>query len=426
MADRDFLGNIEYVQLLIWTIILAVPTALATLFYLTIYHKGIEFYDRILEDLEISSSLLIIVVAIIGGLLVGVGLRFLGGQHGKTFQEEMAEGIVPYHGLPGFMLIALVGMISGASVGPEGPLGHMGAGMGSWLAAKRGYSKEKSRILSLSGLAAAFGGFLGTPMAAAFMSMEFTGLLTLPIYANMIAATVGSVIGAWIIYGITKALPTGAPGFPQSGLLEPASMVYAVLFGLFGLGWAFLFKVIFNTTRRLVKPLDRFPVFKPAAGGLVFGLVGAWIPLTLFSGEHELEVIFETGAQIGIVMLILIAVLKLVTLSVCLSTGFPGGFVFPLFLSAGSLGYAIHLLLPFIPLPVCMIGMLAGIGGAVMRMPFTVILILVVMGNPVLLPVSVMAAVTSYLSATILDAGNARKAMYQAGSARQDMYLEEE
>lgn len=425
MADRDFVDNFEYVKLLIWTIILAIPTALATLLYLTIYYKGIEFYHSFQEKLGISTALFILLVAVIGGLLVGFGLRYLGGQHGKSFQEEMAEGIVPYHGLPGYMLIALVGLISGASIGPEGPLAHMGAGMGSWLAMKRGYSKEKSRILSLSGLAAAFGGFLGTPMAAAFMSLEFTGLLTLPIYANMIAATVGSMIGAWIVFGITKTLPTGAPGFPQGGLLDPASLIYAVLFGLVGLGWAFLFKAIFSGTQRLAKSLDRFPVLKPAAGGLVFGLVGAWLPLTLFSGEHELKIIFETGSQIGITMLILLAILKLVTLSVCLSTGFPGGFVFPLFFSAGSLGYAIHLLLPFIPLPVCMIGMLAGIGGAVMRMPFTVILILVVLGNPTLLPVSVMAAVTSYLTATILDAGNARKAMYQAGSERQEIYLEE-
>jgi CIC family chloride channel protein len=185
------------------------------LLYLTIYQKGIEFYHGILEDIEISPSFFIILAAVIGGLLVGLGLRYLGGQHGKSFQEEMAEGIVPYRGLPVFMLVALLGMMSGANVGPEGPLGHMGAGMGSRLAVKRGYSKEKSRILSLSGLAAAFGGFRGTPMAVAFMSMKITGLLTLPIYANMIAATVGSMIGAWIVFVITKKLPTVSPGFPQ-------------------------------------------------------------------------------------------------------------------------------------------------------------------------------------------------------------------
>ena len=321
------------------------------------------------------------------------------------------------------MLVALIGLISGASVGPEGPLGHMGAGLGSWLAERCGYPAEKSRILSLSGIAAAFGGFLGTPLAAAFMSMEFTGLLTMPIYANMIAATLASLIGAWIVFSISGALPTGATGFPQEELLTISGMLYAVLFGLIGLGWAFLFKAIFGTLQRLTKSLDHFPLFKPMVGGLIFGLIGAWLPLTLFSGEHELAQIFETGAQIGVFTLILLAVLKLFTLSLCLATGFPGGFVFPLFFSAGALGYAIHLLLPFIPLSVCIVGMLAGIGGAVMRMPFTVILLLMVLGNPALLPVSALAAFTSYLTASILDAGSARKAMRQAVVQRKEVYL---
>jgi len=424
MEDRETIGRFDYVQLLFWVIVLSIPTALLSVFYLGVYQQGIHFYENLSETLGIPRALFSIVVATLGGLLVGLGLRYLGGHHGKSLQAEMAEGKVPYHGVPGLMLVALVGLVSGASVGPEGPLGHMGAGLGSWLAERRGYPVEKSRILSLSGIAAAFGGFLGTPMSAAFMSMEFTGLLALPIYANMIAATLASLIGAWIVFSISGALPAGTTGFPQEGLLTLSGMLYAVLFGLIGLGWAFLFKAMFGILQRLSKSLDDFPLFKPMVGGLIFGLIGAWLPLTLFSGEHELAQVLETGAQIGVFTLILLAVLKLFTLSLCLATGFPGGFVFPLFFSAGALGYAIHLLLPFIPLPVCIVGMLAGIGGAVMRMPFTVILLLMVLGNPMLLPVSALAALTSYLMASILDAGSARKVMRQAVTQRKEVYLE--
>jgi H+/Cl- antiporter ClcA len=155
---------------------------------------------------------------------------------------------------------------------------------------------------------------------------------------------------------------------------------------------------------------------------LVFGLTGAWLPLTLFSGEHELAHVLVNGTEIGVWMLIVLALVKLFTLSVSLATGFPGGFVFPLFFSAGSLGYAIHLLLPFIPLSVCIVGMLAGIGGGVMRMPFAAILLLLVLGNPALLPVSTMAAITSYLAASILDAGSARRAMREAIVERTETY----
>lgn len=422
MEDRNIVGNFEYIRLLFWVIILAVPVALLTTLYLFFYEQGILLYESLSESSGISTALFTLLVAALGGLLVGLGQRYLGSRHSGSLQAEIAKGRVPYQGLAASMLISLIRLIRGGSIGPEGPLGHMGAGIGSWLAEKRGYEPDKSRILSLAGISAAFGGFLGTPLSAAFMSMEFTGLLSMPIYANMVAALVAALIGAWVIFSLTGVLPAGATNFPQEGLLNLAGLLYAVVFGLLGLGWAFLFKLIFGTIKPLAARLDQWPVLKPVIGGLVFGLVGAWLPITLFSGENELGQVLTRGAEIGIVMLLLLAIAKLVTLSVCMATGFPGGFVFPLFFSAGALGYAIHLLLPFIPLPVCVVGMVAGIGGGVMRMPFAVILLLLVIGNPVLLPVSAMAAITSYLTASILDAGSARKAMRQAVVERRETY----
>ncbi len=319
-------------------------------------------------------------------------------------------------------MTALVGLISGASLGPEGPLGHMGAAFGSWFSERLKLTLEKSRIMTLAGISAGFGGFLGQPLTAAFMSMEFTGSLGYPIYANLIAATISGLIGALVVVNFTGLVPSLALPFPEYTGFEWMHLLYAVIFGLVGLAMAFLFKFIFQSVTRLVKPLDRNPLLKPMIGGLIFGLVGALLPLTLHSGEAELETILVEGAQIGAAMLVLLAVVKLFTLSVCLGSGFPGGFVFPLFFSAGSLGYAINLLFPFIPLSVAIVGTMAGIGGAVMRMPFTVMLLMMTLSNPALLPVTIIAAFTGFLSATILEAGNAWKAMVQASEKRRDLY----
>jgi hypothetical protein len=48
------------------------------------------------------------------------------------------------------------------------------------------------------------------------------------------------------------------------------------------------------------------------------------------------------------------------------------------------------------------------------------------LSNPALLPISTMAAVTGFLSATLLEAGNARRAMYQASVNRKDIYISPE
>jgi H+/Cl- antiporter ClcA len=426
MKDSEILGSSDYIRLVVWIAVMAVPVGLLTLVYLLFYKGGTQLvWETIPGALSISRPVYTILVATLGGLLVGLGLRYLGVRHGESLQKEMETGRVPVAGVPGLIVTALVGLIGGASLGPEGPLGHMGAAFGSWFSARLKLSPEKSRIMTLSGLSAAFGGFLVEALGAAFMSMEFTGSLTYPIYANMIAATVSGLIGALVVFSFTSILPPALP-FPEYAGFEWMHLLYAVIFGLAGLAMAFLFKIVFRSVTRLVKPLDRWPLLKPVAGGLIFGLVGAWLPLTLHSGEGELHTILVEGAQIGAVMLLVLAVVKLFTLSVCMSSGFPGGFVFPLFFSAASLGYAIHLLFPFIPLSVAIIGTMAGIGGAVMRMPFTVLLILISLSNRALLPVSTIAAFTGFLSATVLEAGNARRAMYQAAQDRSDVYTSSE
>ncbi|HUV28850.1 MAG: chloride channel protein [Anaerolineales bacterium] len=424
MKDSEILGSSDYIRLVLWIAVMAVPVALLTLIYLVLYKGGTSLvWETFPDTLNISRPVYTIMVATLGGLLVGLGLRYLGVRHGESLQKEMESGRVPYSGVPGLVVTALVGLISGASLGPEGPLGHMGAAFGSWFSQRLNLSLEKSRIMTLSGIAAAFGGFLGTPLGGAFMSMEFTGSLTYPIYANMIAATVAALIGAQVVFNLTAILPNLALPFPPYDGFLWVHLLYAVILGLVGLGMAFLFKIIYQTVTRLVKPLDRNPLLKPVVGGLIFGLVGAWLPLTLHSGEAELETILVEGAQIGAAMLLLLAIFKLFTLSICLSSGFPGGFVFPLLFSAGSLGYGIHLVFPFIPLSVAIVGMMAGIGGAIMRMPFTVILLMLMLSNPALMPISTIAAFTGFLSATLLEAGNARRAMYQASEKRRDVYL---
>jgi len=424
MDDKEIIGRSDYVRLLILVAVTAVPVALLTLIFLGLYTKGGQLVRETLPAaLHISQPLCTILVATLGGLLVGLGMRYLGVRHGESLPKEMEAGRVPYKGVPAYVLTALIGLTSGASLGPEGPLGQMGAAAASWVAERLKLPKEKARILTLSGISSAFGGYLVSPFGGAFMSMEFTGSLSYPIYANLMAAIVAALFGTLVMLGFTGVVPRGLLDFPEYSGFQWLHILYAVIFGLVGLVWAFLFKIVFGSVTRLLTPLNRFRVLKPVVGGLIFGLIGAWLPLTLFSGEEELNTILAEGAQIGVAMLLLLAVAKLVTLSVCMSSGFPGGFVFPLLFSAGCLGYAIHLLFPFIPLDVAMIGIMSGIGGAVMRMPFTVMVVMMVLSGPTALPISIVAGFTGFLSATILEAGNARKAMYQAAQERREVYV---
>lgn len=404
----------EYLALLAASVGLAVAAVVGMLAYLAIMEAltGL-LWERLPAWLPwgLPAGLLTVAIATLGGLLVGLTLHYLGGQPGKSLQAELGqEGRVSYQGLLGLIVAAIVGLASGASLGPEGPLAHMGGGFGTWLADRLKYSVQKSRILAVSGISAVFGAFLATPLGGAFMSLEFTGLLAFPIYANLVAATVTALIGYLIFVRVAGTPFVGLLRFeevPEVGLWMLGA---AVLLGLLGVVMAFVFKLINESTKRLVARLPQQIVLKTTLGGLGFGLVGALLPLSLFSGEEALLTVIERGAELGVGMLLVLAVVKLFTMSLCLHSGFPGGFVFPVLFSAGTLGVAIHLVFPFVPLSVVVAGLMAGMGGAVMRMPFTIILFLTVLTQPELLPVLIIAAFTGFLTARRLEAGSAREA----------------
>ena len=104
--------------------------------------------------------------------------------------------------------------------------------------------------MTLSGISAAFGGYLVSPFGGALMSMEFTGSLTYPIYTNLVAAIVAALVGTLVMFNLTGFVPRGLLEFPEYSGFQWVHFLYAIIFGLVGLVWAFLFKLIFGFVTR--------------------------------------------------------------------------------------------------------------------------------------------------------------------------------
>ena len=82
--------------------------------------------------------------------------------------------------------------------------------------------------------------------------------------------------------------------------------------------------------------------------------------MTLFSGEYETLEVIDTAAEIGVVTLIVLAVVKLFVTSLLLVTGWKGGYIFPTMFAGVALGMAVHLIFPSIPLAVAVAATMAG------------------------------------------------------------------
>ena len=75
-----------------------------------------------------------------------------------------------------------------------------------------------------------------------------------------------------------------------------------------------LSKVIF-------KKLNGNFILKGVIGGLILGIFGTLLPLTMFSGERQMYLLLGSGVQLGITVLILTSVLKIVLTINCFKLG---------------------------------------------------------------------------------------------------------
>ena len=95
---------------------------------------------------------------------------------------------------------------------------------------------------------------------------------------------------------------------------------------------------------RLFQPMQRHVVLRGLIGGLGMGMIGALLPLTLFSGEAETADLITHAAEIGVLMLIVLGFAKLLATSLLLATGWKGGYIFPIMFASVALGMAVNLL----------------------------------------------------------------------------------
>ena len=152
-----------------------------------------------------------------------------------------------------------------------------------------------------------------------------------------------------------------------------------------------------RTCHRVFGRFNKKPVVRAIIGGLVIGLIGSFLPLTLYSGQNQLlQIIHNPSYGVGILLLMMLV--KMLLTGTSFATGFEGGPIFPLLFIGGTLGQVLSEILTFIPQGV---GVLAGMAGATcafLPLPLTLALLLGLFGGQTdLIPVIVIGAVTGFI-----------------------------
>jgi H+/Cl- antiporter ClcA len=173
--------------------------------------------------------------------------------------------------------------------------------------------------------------------------------------------------------------------------------------GLIGSLAGAIFIVVFKQLRQIMQPLNNHLIVRGLIGGLGLGIAGAlcvflrW-PTVLFSGEAETLDLINRAAEIGALTLIVLALVKLFVTTLCLATGWKGGYIFPTMFAGAALGMAAHLIFPFIPEAVAVAATMAGAMVATMKAPIFSALFVMVLVQAETSPVIAIAVIVGMLA----------------------------
>ena len=315
-----------------------------------------------------------VAVAAAAGVAVGLLRRLtrLPWQTPGLFDDLKTEHVDP--GLvAGVAAVSAVSLIGGASLGPEKALGTMGGGAGSWIARRRGLAKEDSQVNTLAGFAGAYGGLFSSTVIVVMLILEVARPGGQKLAKALAAEIVASSVSFGIYFAIAGAVFLDDYKVPQY-TFHDWQLLAGVPLGLFAAVVVTLLAGFTMAASQLFGRLKVPAIAKSTLGGVVFGIVGVALPLTMFSGSDQLNTVLSDAGTLGLGLLAATLIAKLLTFAVSQGSGFVGGPIFPSLFIGGTAGVIVHQVIPGVPLGLAFTCLLAAVPGALAPAPFSMVL----------------------------------------------------
>lgn len=393
-----------YVKLLTFAAVLGLISAVITFVFLGLVHEGqVLVWKRLETASRLSEPIFTVAVCVLGGLVVGLLVRIFG-DHSGIFAEMMTEfgrtGRFNYRVAPGMVITALVSLIAGGSLGPEAPLADACGSLGTLMSDRLRLDERSTRSLGFSGIGGMLAAFITSPFGGALLGLEsaHAGVdYVWTLFPTLVAssfATVGFVLLNGSFFEVMYKFQDYTPRLLDLLLAVPLGLIGGLAGAIFIAGFDYL--------SVLIEPLNKHLVLRGVIGGLGLGICGALLPLTLFSGGIETGELIRRAEQIGATGLIVLALVKLLVTTLCLATGWKGGYIFPTLFAGAALGTAAHLLFPAIPEAVAIAATAGGALVTTMKAPIFSALFVMVLVQHETSPVTAIAVVAAALATSRL------------------------
>jgi chloride channel protein, CIC family len=372
-------------------ILIAVCIGAATGGVIVLFNWAVEFAGEYFLELfalsqrdEFWQFFLIPLVPAFGGLLVGLlhtyVFRFRSG-HGVPeviLASRFSRGRIPKRVILQKLLTGALSIGSGGGGGREGPIVHVGAAVGAWIAKLFRLTQDQSRTLIACGAAAGISGIFNAPLGGVMFVLEvILGDFRLKTFTPVVVASVTATALTRNVYGSFTLL--NAPS--SFSIALPEYLLFALLGIVIGLAAMYFTRVIVFVESLQPRLASLPAVLRPAAGGLLAGVFIMFLPELMEQTYRPVNQALH--ASLPIWLLLTIALLKPWHTAVTTASGGTGGVFAPALKSGAALGAAFGMIMMMLfpalvqtPTAYALAGMGAILAGT-MHAPLTGILILI-------------------------------------------------
>ncbi|MCB2154130.1 chloride channel protein [bacterium] len=353
-----------------------------------------------------------LVVPTVGMLIVGLIVQFFASEAKGHGVPEVMEAVILRNSrirprvVIGKMIASALCIGTGGSVGREGPIVQVGASLGSTAGQWLGLGERRMRTLVGCGAGAGIAAAFNAPVAGALFAVEIIlGDFAVTQFSPIVLASVSATVVSRHFHGDFPAFPV-----PKYSLETPWELFgYGALGILAGLGALAFIRILYwseDSFEKIKVPL----AVKTTVGGLLVGLIAIRFPQVLGVGYEAID--DALGGNTAWTMLLMLALVKIVGVSITIGSGGSGGIFAPsLFIGAmlgGAIGTVMGVIAPGAvasPGAYALVGMGAMVAAAT-HAPITAILIIFELTNDykIILPLMISCIIATLLSSQLQKA----------------------
>lgn len=402
MTERP--DTLAVARLLVVCAVLGVVIALGFVGFEELLHRGQHFLWVTVIGHQ-PSNVAVIALAAAGGLALGLALLLVpghGGDHPADGHNILAGGDDRIPVLLGILFVGLIGLCFGASLGPEGAVLPVAAGISVLMAKWLHIPGPMGPLVKAAGLGALLAAMFGNPLAGLVPLMELIPTAALSSMAMLVLPSLTAGATAVLTLQVIDEVPIGR--LPLEYIdFRPMHLVWAVVVGIIAGALGLVVHRAVTAMRPITRRLDsRSAILTTTLGGVLLGVLYVLGGQTVrFAGIPELLYLIRDEQKVWPVLAAI--AIKVAATALCLAVGYRGGKIFPIAFIGGAAGLALHLAFPSIPMPVAVgVGLAASMATA-LGAPATAAIIAASLVSPTLLPLALIGVVSAHAVHLLAD-----------------------